>query len=291
MIQPFEYFAPKKLKDALDLLEEHAEDYKIICGGQSLLILMRQGLVAPAAVIDIKGLSELDYVNNDAGQGTRIGTITTHRTIEKSDLIIKNYPVLSNMEKRLASIQTRNRGSIGGNVCHGDPAGDPSPVLIALDASLKLQTAKGERVVKVEDFYTDYFETILEHGEMLTEIQIPTARPFSGTAYQKFNIISSDMATVGIGVSITLNGKDGTCKDCRIAMGNVAPTAKRATKAEEVLKGNKITDDLLSKAGEIASTETDPISDINASADYRRELVKIMVKRMGADALNQANKA
>jgi aerobic carbon-monoxide dehydrogenase medium subunit len=291
MIHPFEYLAPKKLKDALKLIDEHAEDYKIICGGQSLLVLMRQGLVAPAVVIDIKGISELDYIKNDAKEGMRIGTITTHRNIEKSAVIKKNFPSFAQMELRLASIQTRNRGSIGGNVCHGDPAADPPSVLMALGASIKLSSVKGERIVKLDDFYVDYFETVLGHGEMLTEIQIPPSPPYTGTAYQKFNIISCDMATVGIGVSITLSGKDGICKDCRISMGNVAPTVRRAHKAEEVLKGNKITDKLLVKAGEVASTETDPISDINATADYRHELVKIMVKRMAAEAINRANKA
>lgn len=126
---------------------------------------------------------------------------------------------------------------------------------------------------------------------MLVEIQIPTPPPFTGTAYQKFNIISSDQATVSVGATVTLNAKDGVCKDCRITMGSVAPTVKRALKAEAVIKGNKITPKLLVEAGEIASTETDPISDINASADYRKELVKIMVKRMVTEALNRANKA
>lgn len=162
MIHPFEYFAPKKLKNALKLIEEHAEDYKIICGGQSLLILMRQGLLAPAVLIDIKGISELDYIKNDARTGMKIGTITTHRAIEKSEVIKKTFPALAIMEKRLASVQTRNRGSIGGNVCHGDPAGDPAPVLMAMGASLKLATANGERTVKINEFYKDYFETVLE---------------------------------------------------------------------------------------------------------------------------------
>jgi carbon-monoxide dehydrogenase medium subunit len=291
MIHPFEYFAPKKLKDALKLIDEHAEDYKILCGGQSLLILMRQGLVAPAVVIDIKGITELDYIKNDAKTGLRIGSITTHRAIEKSEVIKKTYSALAIMEKRLASVQTRNRGSIGGNVCHGDPAGDPAPVLMALGASVKLASAKGERTVKIEDFYVDYFETLLQHGEMLTEIQVPAPLPYTGTAYQKFNIISCDQATVSVGATITLSAKDGVCKDCRIVMGAVAPTVKRALKAEEVLRGNKITDKLLVKAGEVASTETDPISDINASIEYRKELVKVMVKRMAAEALNRANKA
>jgi len=195
------------------------------------------------------------------------------------------------MEMRLASIQTRNRGSIAGNVCHGDPAGDPAPVFIALGASLKLSSAKGDRIVKIDEFYTDYFETVLQHNELLTEIQVPPVPAFTGTAYSKFNIIQCDMATVGVAATVTLSGKDGVCKDVKIGMGAVAPTAKRALKAEDVLRGKKITDKLLNEAGEAAATETEPISDIHASADYRNEVLKIMVRRMVAEALSQANKA
>ena len=290
MIKEFEYLAPKKLKDALKMLDEHADDCKIVCGGQSILVMMRQGLVTPAYVIDIKGLSELDYIKNDK-EGMKIGAITTHRAVEKSAAIIKTYPALAQMEHRLASIQTRNRGSLGGNICHGEPAGDPPPVLMALGASLKISSVKGDRIVKVDDFYKDYFETVLEHNEILTEIQIPAPAPYSGAAYSKFNIILNDLATVGVGVGMTLSGKDGVCKDVIIALGAFAPTARRAVKAEAVLRGNKITDKLLVKAGEVASEEGDPISDINASAEYRKEICKIMVKRMAAEAYARANKA
>ncbi len=291
MMHEFEYFAPKKLKQALELLDKYGDDCKVICGGQSLLILMRQGLVAPAYLVDIKHTSELDYIKDGAGEGLKIGAITTHRTIEKSDVIKKNFPVLSEMERRLASIQTRNRGSIGGNLCHGDPAGDPAPVLIALGATLKVASVSGERAVRIEDFYTDYFGTVLEHGELLTEIQIPAAPPHTGTAYTKFNIIQSDMATVGVAVSISLSARDGACNDARVALGACAPTAIRAVKAEAVLRGQKVTENLLVEAGEVASTETDPISDIHASAEYRKELVKVLVKRVGAEALARAKKA
>jgi carbon-monoxide dehydrogenase medium subunit len=195
------------------------------------------------------------------------------------------------MEKRLASIQTRNWGSIGGNLCHGDPAGDPAPVLIALNATLTIASIKGERNLVVEDFFLDYFETALEHGELLTEIQVPTIPPSTGTAYTKFNVIESDMATVGVAVSITLSSKEGICEDVRIAIANAVPKPMRAKQAEAILRGKKITDNLLRKAGEMASTEVDPISDIHASAEYRQELTKVLVKRVGTEALFRAKKS
>jgi len=291
MIRDFEYFAPKTLEEALTLLDNYRDECKVIAGGQSLLILMRQGLVAPDYLIDIKGLSELNYIKSGAKEGLRIGALTTHRAIEKSPMIQDGFSVFAEMEQRLASIQTRNWGTIGGNLSHGDPAGDPAPVLIALNATLKMASLKGERTMAVEDFALDYFETALEPGELLTEIQLPVAPPHTGTAYTKFNVIESDLATVGVAVSITLSSGDGICDDVRIALGASAPTPMRAKQAEEVLRGKKITNNLLKEAGQIASTEAEPISDIYASEEYRRELVKVLVKRVGKEALARAKQA
>jgi carbon-monoxide dehydrogenase medium subunit len=290
MINDFEYFAPKTLQEALKLLEQYRNDYKIIAGGQSLLIMMRQGLIQPNHLIDIKSISELNYIESDNKMGLRIGALTTHRMIEKSPVIKKSFGVISAMENKLASIQTRNWGSIGGNLCHGDPAGDPAPVLIALRATLTVVGMNGERNMAVEDFFTDYFETALEHGELLSEIQIPAIPPNTGTAYTKFNVIENDMGIVGVAVSITLTSKGSHCEDVRIALANAAPRPIRAKKAEEQLRGKKITEDLLEEAGEIASTEADPISDIHASAEYRQELLKVLVRRVGKEALSIAKK-
>ena len=288
MINDFEYFAPKTLKEALNLLDRYRDNYKIIAGGQSLLIMMRQGLIKPEHLIDIKGISELNYIKSDAKKGLRIGALTTHRLIEKSPVINKSFAILAEMEKKLASIQTRNWGSIGGNLCHGDPAGDPAPVLIVLNATLTVASINGERNMVVEDFFVDYFETALKHDELLSEIQVPTMSANTGTAYAKFNVIENDMATVGVAVSITLASMGGHCEDVRIALANAAPKPLRAKQAEELLRGKKITDNLLKEAGEIASTEADPISDIHASAEYRQELLKVLVERVGKEALARA---
>jgi len=290
MIKDFEYFAPKTLKEALTLIDKYQDEGKVIGGGQSLLVLMRQGLVAPKYLISIKGLSELSYIK-DSKEGLKIGALTTHRAIEKSPVIKKKYPVLAEMETRLASIQTRNWGTIGGNLCHGDPAGDPAPVLTVLNATLTVAGSKGKRNMPVEDFSLDYFEVALKPGELLTEIQVPVPPPRTGTAYTKFNIIESDLATVSVAVSVTLGAGDGVCQDIRIALGAAAPTPMRAKKAEAVLKGKKITDALLKEAGKAASAEAEPISDIQASDEYRRELVKVLVARVAKEALARAKSA
>jgi len=287
MIKDFKYLSPKTLKEALTVLDKHSDDYKIIAGGQSLLILMRQGLVAPENLIDISGIPELKYIRSDGKKGVRIGTLATHREIEKSKLLKDNFRVLPEMEHRLASIQTRNRGTLGGNICHGDPAGDPAPVLMALGARLKLSSLKGERTVSMEEFSIDYFETLLEPGEMLTEIYLPTLPPHSGASYYKFNIIESDMATISVAACTTLDDA-GICQDIRIALGAAAAKPVRAFKAEAVLKGKKITDAALKKAGIAASEEAEPVTDINASEEYRRDLLKVLVPRVVSEALTKA---
>ena len=288
MIQDFTYLKPGNVKEALAMLADH-DDCKIVCGGQSLLIPMRQGLLVVENLIDIKGLDELSYIKYDAKEGLKLGATTTHRMIEKSDVIKKHYPVLAEMEERLASTQTRNWGTIGGNLAHGDAAGDPAPVLTTLGAQVKVASAKGERVIPLETFYTDIFETAMEHEEMIIEIQVPPMPAKTGAAYTKFNLLQNDMGVVGVAAAMTADA-NGTCKDARIVLGNAGVTPIRAKNAEKVLVGKKITDALFAEAGEAAAAEADPVSDIHASEEFRRHLVKVLTKRMAKKAWEQASK-
>ena len=288
MIKDFEYLAPKTVEEALSLLSQHKDEAKIIAGGQSLLIPMRQGLVAPEYLIDIKGISALDYINYDNGDGLRIGALTAHRDIEKSPIIKEHFRVLSEMEQNLATVQTRNWGTIGGNLCHGDPAGDPAPVFIALKAKLKLSRLGQERIIDMEDFSKDYLEVALEPDEILTEIQVPTPPSNTGTAYDKLAPQKGDMGIVGVAASITLSPGDGVCHDARIAISNAASVPLRAKQAESLLIGKVINDDLLIEAGEAASTEADPPSDVHGSAEYRREMIKVFVRRVAKKAIERA---
>ena len=288
MIHDFNYLRASTVKEVLDLIDKHKDDYKIICGGQSLLILMRQGLVAPEYLIDIKNIEELDYIKFDKKKGLKIGATTTHRKIEKSALIKKRYNVLVGMEENLASVQTRNWGTIGGNLAHADPAGDPGPVFIAMNATVKIANKERVRTLPLEEFFIDYFETALEDDELLLEVQIPVIPPKTAIAYEKFNIIKNDQGIVSVGASITI-GEDGlSCKEARVVLGAAAPIPMRAKKAEQVLLGKKLNDRLLDKVGEKASEEADPVDDIHATEVYRRHLVKVLAKRMVKKAWDQA---
>jgi carbon-monoxide dehydrogenase medium subunit len=291
MIADFEYFAPKTVDEALSLLSQYKGEAKIIAGGQSILVVMKRGLLSTEYLVDIKGIEALDYIKYDEGEGLRIGALTMHRAIEKSPVIQKHFRVLSDMEQNLATIQTRNWGTIGGNLCHGDPAGDPAPVLIALNAKLKLASLGGERIMEVEEFSKDYLEVALEPDEMLTEIQMPTPLSHVGTAYEKLMVMKGDMGVVGAAVSITLSPGDGVCKDARIALGNCASIPLRAREAEKKLIGKELNDSLFIEAGEVASTEASPPVDVHGSTEYRREMVKVFVRRAATKALERAKSA
>jgi len=287
-MKDFEYFAPKTVEESLSLLSQYKGEAKIIAGGQSMLVIMRQGLLAPEYVVDIKGISALDYMTYDERQGLKIGALTTHRTIEKSPIIQKHFKVLSEMERNLATIQTRNWGTLGGNLCHGDPAGDPVPVLTVLDAKLKLKSLSGERVVAMEGFSKDILEVDLEPDEMLIEIQVPVPKSHTGVAHEKLMVMQGDAGIVGAAASITLKSGNGMCEDARIVVSNAASIPLRAKEAERCLIGKAINEDLLTKAGELASREADPPSDVHASAEYRREMIKVFVRRAAKMAFQRA---
>jgi len=286
MINDFNYLKPGTLKEALAMYAKH-DDCKVICGGQSLLIVMRQGMIAPEYLLDIKHVNELNYIRFDKKDGLRIGATATHRAIEKSDAVKANYPSLVAMENKLASIQVRNWGTIGGNLAHADPAGDPAPVLIALKANIKVGSAKGERTMALDEFFVDYFETALQKGELVLEVHVPVPEPKTGTAYQKFNLLESDMGIIGVAASITLNGNK-KCKEARIVLGNAGPTPRRSKKAEEFLAGKALNDGVFEEAGRIASEECEPVADIHASEEFRRHLISVFTKRMLKKAYEEA---
>jgi carbon-monoxide dehydrogenase medium subunit len=269
------------------MLADHKDECKIICGGQSLLIVMRQGLVVTDYLIDIKGLNELNYITYDEKQGLRMGATTTHRMVERSDLLKQKYPVLVAVERKLASIQVRNWGTIGGNLAHGDSSGDLAPALIALDAKIKLSSSKGNRIIPLEEFYTGLFEMALNKDELVVEVQVPPARPRAATAYSKFNLIENDQGIVGVAAMVEVD-QNRACKDARIVLSNAGVTPIRAKSAEKALTGKKLIDALLTEAAEAAATEADPVSDIHASEEYRRKVISVLTKRMVRQAWDEA---
>jgi len=288
----FEYLPATSVEEALDLLSQHKDDeYKIIAGGQSLNTAMKHRLIAPEFIIDIKGLSDLDYIEFNEKEGLKIGALATHRSLELSPVVREKFPMLCEMEENVASVETRNWGTVVGDLCNADPAVDPAPPLIALDAKLKIAKKGDERLVAAEEFAVDFFETVLELDEMVTEIQIPLMPPNTGAYFTKYAQLLGDYALASVAVLITLDENKETCTDARIGLAGVGPAPVRAKKAEEVLKGKKITEELLAEAAEVVQTEIEPISGIEGSADYKKELAGTLLKRVGKIALERAQKA
>ena len=292
IITDFEYLPATTVEEALELLSQHRDDeYKIIAGGQSLNTAMKHRLIAPDYLIDIKGLSDLDYIKFDEKKGLKIGALATHRSLEKSQIVREKYNVLCEMEENVASVETRNWGTVVGDLCNADPAADPAPPLIALDAKIKIASKGEERIVPAEEFAVDFFETTVQPGEMVTEIQIPVMPPNSGAYFTKYSQMLGDYALASVAVLITLDKKKEVCTGARIGLAGVASAPVRAKKAEDVLKGKKITEALLAEAAEAVKTEINPISGIEGSADYKRELAGTLLKRVGKIALERAQKA
>lgn len=282
----FEYLRANTLKEACSLLSEYKEEAKILAGGQSLLTLLKMNLLSPSYLIDIKFIPELDYMDFDEKQGLKMGALTTHRTVEKSPLLKEKFPVLPETELVVASVQTRNWGTIGGTLVHADPIGDIAPPLIVLDSKVKLTSAGGERTIPIAEFFVDFFMTVIEEDEILSEIQIPTPLAHTGVAYQKFSTVEAGIKITGAASLISL--EDGVCRDAKIALSAVAPVPMRALKAEEILRGKPVDDKLIEQAAQMASTEADPVTDMHATDEYRRELAKVLVQRATKMALERA---
>jgi carbon-monoxide dehydrogenase medium subunit len=282
----FDYQEPTTLKKAFGLMEKYGDDARVIAGGTSLIIMMRQRLLMPKVVISLNRIPKFDKITFNAKDGLRIGAGARHRDIELSPAVKKHYPLLHETFRKVAQPRIRNMGTVGGNLAAGDPLTDPGASLIALDAEVALTSSKGQRRLRLDEFFIDYYQTALEPGELLTEIHVPPpVRP--GWSHIKFTPRSiEDFATVG--VAITVKAADGTCEDVRLGLNSVGATIVRARKAEEVLRGRAITDAALQELGEVASTECDPTDDNRGSAEYKLDLVKVLVRRAAEEAFQRA---
>jgi carbon-monoxide dehydrogenase medium subunit len=283
----FDYQEPTTLKKTFALMEKYGDDARVIAGGTSLIIMMRQRLLTPKVVISLARIPKFDRITYNNKEGLRIAAGARHRDIELSRAVRKHYPLLHETFRKVAQPRIRNMGTVGGNLAGGDPLTDPGASLIALDAAVTLTSSKGQRRLRLDEFFIDYYQTALEPGELLTEIHVPPPeRP--GWSHIKFTPRSiEDFATVG--VAITLKADNGTCEDVRLGLNSVAATIVHAKKAEEVLRGKTITDTALHEMGEIAATECDPTDDNRGSAEYKLAMVKVLVPRAAKEAIQRAN--
>jgi carbon-monoxide dehydrogenase medium subunit len=282
----FEYFAPKTVDEALQLLARHGDDGKVLAGGQSLIPVLKLRLAAPAAVVDIGRISDLSYLRSEGGV-IRVGAMTTHAAIAKSPLIREACPLLAETAAQIGDQQVRNRGTLGGSLVHADPAADWPAAMLALDAEIVVRSASGERVVKAADFFVEMMTTAVQTGELVTEIRVPAPAQPKASAYLKVPQAASGFAVVGVAVQLTLDGDK--CKEARIGITGLAPKAYRATSVENALRGEVLDDATLSEASAKADAEaSDAMEDIHASGDYRRHLTRVYTKRALQTAMARA---
>lgn len=284
----FDYLEPATVEEACALLERYGDEAVPIAGGTVVTIWISQRLLAPGVLVSLDKISDFGYVRFNEKDGLAIGAGARHRDIEMAPAVRRHYPLLYETFHQVAQPRIRCMATIGGNLCVGDPSTDPGASLIALDAEVTLASTRGKRVMRVEELFVDYYQTALEPGELLTEVRVPPPADGAGWSRIKFTPRSEeDLATVG--VSVTLSARNGQCEDIRLALNSVAPIILRVKKAEEVLRGMQVTDELLSEMGEVAATEVDPMDDTRGSPDYKRHLVKVLVSRAVRQALERAS--
>lgn len=279
----FEYLSPKTVDEALSLLSQHDGEARPMAGGTDLLLKMKRREVAPLYLVGLKNISGLDYIEYDDAQGLRFGPLVTIHGMEKSPIIKEKFPILSQAASTIGSLQIRNLGTVVGNLCNALPSADMIPSLIILGAKIKTISIEGERIIAVEDFVAGPGQTVLAHDELAVEVQVPFLPPQSGGAYLKHTHREAmDLAIISVATLITLD--EGMCSEVKVCLGTVGPTQIRATKAEQILRGKPFSPGLVKEASEMASAESQPRSSIRGSAEYRKEMVRILTAR----ALNKA---
>jgi len=274
----FEYHAPKNLEEALRLLARHGGEAKLLAGGHSLLPLMKLRLAAPRFVIDIGGLRGLSYVREEKGAVIAIGALTTHAEIESSELLGEKCPLLAETAAEIGDVQVRNRGTIGGSLAHADPAADYPAAILALDAEVVVANNDGSRSIPAKDFFVDMLTTAVRPGEIITQVRVPIQTRGTGTAYCKMHQPASGYAIVGVAARVSLS-RSGKVEAAAVAVTGLSPKAYRASDTEKALNGKKLTPALIANAAGRVVADDDVLSDMHASAEYRKEMAVVYARR------------
>jgi carbon-monoxide dehydrogenase medium subunit len=286
MMKDFEYFRAKSLEELLMIKTEYQSE--ILAGGTDLIIKMKKGKKNPTSLIDIKRIPDINKIEFNPDGSISIGPLVTFTDILDNSLLKQKCPILYQAAEVLGTTQIRNRATIGGNICNGSPAADSLPPLICLEAQLLLINTQGERWMPIEKFYKGPQETCLRSDEFLSEIRIPPFPPKTSSIYLKLGVRKSlEIAIVNIGILATSNGDREVPDDIKISLGSVAPTPIRSRKAEDVLRGEKISKDLIENAAFIVQKDTNPISDLRGTAEYRYEMAYVMTKKALEKVFNQ----
>ena len=283
----FDYFIPQRLEEAVSLLRRHGNKAALLAGGTDLLLRLERRLVAPGVIVNLKKIRELRGIKSNR-IGLRIGAVTLMDEIASSPLVQGRYGIIAKGAAVVGSIQTRNRATLGGNLCNASPAADTAPPLIVLAAQARIAGSRSVREVPLEEFFLGPGKTCLRPTELLKEIFIPSPPKRSGGSFQRCTRTAMDIALVNCAVFLSLTPKGETIADIRIALGAVAPTPVRARPAEDLLRGKNPDKRAIEEAADRAAASVSPIDDVRSSAAYRREMVRVLTLRATEEALREA---
>ncbi len=285
---PFQYFAPTSLDQALDLLERYNYDAKPLAGGQSLVPAMNFRLARPGVLVDLNRVPDLAFVRPGSDGGLRIGAMTRQRQVERDPLVAERAPLIHETMPHIAHPQIRNRGTFGGSLAHADPAAELPAVLTALQGRFRLASKRGQRWLGADEFFVDFFTTALEPDELLVEIAVPPLPARTGWSFQEVARRHGDFAMAGLATLVTLD-EQGRVQEARLVYLSVGDGPVTARQAAQVLQGQEPTEEAIQEAAEVAARQdVDPVSDIHASSDYRRHLVKVLARRTLRVAVQRA---
>jgi len=281
----FEYLAPEGIGEAIAFLRQYGDDAKLLAGGQSLVPMMKLRVARPKYLIDIHRIADLNYIREEAG-GIRIGAMTRHVQIEESSLIDERLPMLREAASEIGDAQVRNRGTIGGGLAEADPAGDYGAVVLALNAQLKCAGARGERVIPADEFFTFAYTTTMEPDEILTEIVFPLPDKSSAGVYQKLEKVAGDFAIASAAVQLSLD-PNAVCNEIGIGVTGAHSTPTKSVPVEALLRGKKITSELIEQAGHVIQEGAEPIEDLRGSAAYKKKALSAILRRAIAEGLRR----
>ncbi len=277
MIPPrFEYHAPSTLDEAIALLNDYGPEASVLAGGQSLIPLMKLRLAVPSHVVDINRVPGLDGIREENGV-LHIGSLTRESDLDASEMVRSGYPIIHDTTAVIADPLVRNLATVGGNLAHADPANDHPATMVALGADVVARGPGGERVIPVGDFFEGPLTTSLLQGEILTEIRVARPTAGSGSAYLKLERKVGDYATAGVAVVLALD--DGVCQRAGIGLTNAGPTPVKASAAEDFLAGRRLDDETVREAARLAAQEAQPTADLRGSAEYKRDMVRVLTER------------
>lgn len=284
---PFEYADPRNLSDVVSLLDQHEGEAKVLSGGQSLMPLLNMRLARPELLIDLAKVPDLDYIREVDGR-LAIGAMTRQRSVELSPLVRERHPVVHAATMNIAHPQNRNQGTVGGSLAHADPAAEYPALALALDAEFRAYGPGGERVIPASDFFVTYLTTSLESNEVLTEVRLSPLADRTGWSFIELARRHGDFALAGVVATVELDGA-GNCADSRIVLFGVGSTPIRAHAAEAALRGGKPGEGLFADVAKKASEDLEePLSDVHASSEYRRDLARVLIRRALVEASARA---